>query len=430
MKQTLSARSLYFPERHLPDPVSAWWNAASGEDVPGPLAAAGIRKLERLDRTTIEPLLVFSPVDAERLGTCISEVCQAIGSAAWLVAVPDHHLPRPWVARALELGANDVLDLTQAASIPICLARAKQAFHASQAASAHLAKDRDYLQNAIDNLPSPIFYKNRAGIYVGCNKAFERYIGLDRSEIIGASVYDIAPIRLAEIYDEADDKLMREGTVQVYEADVRYADGTLHTVSFHKAAIRNGAGDVIGLAGAMLDITDRKSLEAQLTRAAERDPLTNCYNRRKFFEVAGKLADKARTTGKPICVGIADIDFFKSVNDRLGHLGGDAVLREVAARLERTSGPGNLMARTGGEEFCFVYPDCAPERFQQESEALRAAVEVADIEFEGTSVCPTISLGTSAFDPKTESLNDALARADRALYAAKEAGRNRVCFAR
>ena len=116
----------------------------------------------------------------------------------------------------------------------------------------------------MDAVPSPIFYKDAAGFYIGGNKAFERYLGLSPEQFIGKTVYDISPADLAEKYDEADRELLNNPGVQTYEASVVYADGTLHNVVFNKATFTNAEGKIAGLIGAILDITERKKAEEAL----------------------------------------------------------------------------------------------------------------------------------------------------------------------
>ncbi|MEI7671629.1 MAG: PAS domain-containing protein [Deltaproteobacteria bacterium] len=116
----------------------------------------------------------------------------------------------------------------------------------------------------MDAVPSPIFYKDAACVYIGGNKAFERYLGLSPEQFIGKTVYDISPANLAEKYDEADRELLNNPGVQTYEASVVYADGTLHNVIFNKATFTNAEGKIVGLVGAILDITERKKAEEAL----------------------------------------------------------------------------------------------------------------------------------------------------------------------
>lgn len=131
-------------------------------------------------------------------------------------------------------------------------------------------KQLAFLQTAIDAIPVPIFYKNTAGIYLGCNRAFASNLGLTPEQIVGKSVYELAPESLAESYDRADRELWERGGVQIYENSVRYADGTLHEVLFHKATFYHTDGTLGGLVGTNLEITELKRTEAALRESEER----------------------------------------------------------------------------------------------------------------------------------------------------------------
>ena len=124
----------------------------------------------------------------------------------------------------------------------------------------------NFQQTMMDTIPSPIFYKDRQGRYLGCNAAFESYIGRPRTEVIGRTVYDIAPKELADHYHEADQALFQTPGVQRYEAQVRYADGSFHEVFFTKGTFTDLEGNVAGLVGVMLDITERRRVEQELER--------------------------------------------------------------------------------------------------------------------------------------------------------------------
>jgi len=131
-----------------------------------------------------------------------------------------------------------------------------------------LIENKNLLGSILESIPNPIFYKNADGVYVNCNKAFSSYLGIPREKIIGSTVYDIAPKELADIYHHADMKLMRERDPQVYEAQVRYADGLLRDVLFYKSLIWGNNGSLQGLVGVMLDVTDRKRIETELHEQA------------------------------------------------------------------------------------------------------------------------------------------------------------------
>lgn len=119
-----------------------------------------------------------------------------------------------------------------------------------------------FQQQLLDTIPVPIFYKNEKYVYIGCNKSFEEFIGMDRLDIIGKSTYDIAPPKFASIYHEKDLELINNPGIQVYEFAVKSkTDDSNRRVIFHKATFGKPNGQVAGLIGAILDITERKNAE-------------------------------------------------------------------------------------------------------------------------------------------------------------------------
>jgi len=133
-----------------------------------------------------------------------------------------------------------------------------------QQAAEHRDQQFRFLQQLLDTIPNPVFYKDANGIYTGCNHAFEEYVGLRLDQIIGRSVYEIAPKDLADTYSASDKMLFDNPGSQRYEARVRYADGSLHNVVFYKATFSDMRGTVLGLVGIILDITERKLREDEI----------------------------------------------------------------------------------------------------------------------------------------------------------------------
>ncbi len=125
-----------------------------------------------------------------------------------------------------------------------------------------------FLDTLLQAIPVPVFYKDIEGRYTGCNRAFEAFYGTARAELLGKTVFDIAPRELAELYQAEDLELFRDGGVQVYDAKMRGAHGVLHDVVFHKAALLDAAGKVVGAIGVILDITDRVRAEEAHARLA------------------------------------------------------------------------------------------------------------------------------------------------------------------
>jgi diguanylate cyclase (GGDEF)-like protein len=175
----------------------------------------------------------------------------------------------------------------------------------------------------------------------------------------------------------------------------------------------------LGIAGVLLRLERQKKALSSLSRAARSDPLTGAANRRRLGEFLSGLAAEG-----PVSVVAADIDFFKRINDELGHDAGDEVLREVASRLASAVREGELLARTGGEEFLVVLPGADAAVARQIAHRLHRAVIERPVEIGGRPREVTVSLGVATTGGRaTEAL---LKEADTALYAAKRNGRNRI----
>ncbi len=157
------------------------------------------------------------------------------------------------------------------------------------------------------------------------------------------------------------------------------------------------------------------------------DALTGLHNRRYMERHLDKLAERAKQTGQPLSVLLADIDHFKSINDSFGHDAGDNVLREFAARFRRNIRGIDLACRLGGEEFVIVMPDTGIEMACQVGERVRACI-AADPFRANAETClrVTASVGIATFGEQDDSPEGLMKRADSALYAAKRGGRNRV----
>ena len=129
--------------------------------------------------------------------------------------------------------------------------------------------DPELHQKIIDALPIPIFYRDLKGIYVACNLAQEKLLGLAKSQIIGKTVFDIQPDEIAVIYAQRDQELLDSPGDQNYDAKFRDASGILHDVVFNKAVIRNAKNEIIGIVGSIFDINERKKAERKLEKARE-----------------------------------------------------------------------------------------------------------------------------------------------------------------
>ncbi|HMJ12721.1 MAG TPA: diguanylate cyclase [Polyangiaceae bacterium] len=168
-------------------------------------------------------------------------------------------------------------------------------------------------------------------------------------------------------------------------------------------------------------------LEQELRERAARDVLTGLWSRRAIFDLLTRELERARRSGMPLGVAMADLDHFKRVNDTYGHLTGDMVLRHCAQRIQSVLRAYDSVGRYGGEEMLLLLPQCEAPCAWNACERVRAAIESQALDTETGPLHVTLSIGaivqTVQGDVSGERL---IAAADRALYAAKAAGRNRV----
>ncbi|NWF99673.1 MAG: GGDEF domain-containing protein [Thermoanaerobaculaceae bacterium] len=157
-------------------------------------------------------------------------------------------------------------------------------------------------------------------------------------------------------------------------------------------------------------------------RASRTDPLTGIKNRRGFLEACDEALRRHRRSGQPVSIILADLDCFKRVNDALGHAAGDGVLKQIAKQLVGSLREQDTVGRWGGEEFVVLLPDTDLAGAFQVAEKLRQTV--ANLGMPAGAGSLTLSLGVAQYRPGTD-IEETIARADRALYRAKEEGRNR-----
>jgi diguanylate cyclase (GGDEF)-like protein len=173
----------------------------------------------------------------------------------------------------------------------------------------------------------------------------------------------------------------------------------------------------------------RERAEAELARLAATDPLTGALNRRGFLERATAAIAQARRAGQPLAVMMLDLDRFKAINDGHGHHAGDSVLREFVAALAPGLRAGDVVGRLGGEEFAVLLADNTAGQAAATADRLRAQVRLGVPHPAGAAAAVTFSAGVAAVSVPGEprvALSTALAEADRALYRAKQGGRDRV----
>jgi diguanylate cyclase (GGDEF)-like protein len=272
------------------------------------------------------------------------------------------------------------------------------------------------------------------------NPAAERIAALPAAKLIDHRLSELPPNNLLHAIDPACRQVLKVGRSVVVELTdprpgryavftvnaVRTGDGatvTLTNISSHKRQEQELRQALTALE---TEMGERKNLQDELTRMATTDSLTGALNRRELMRRAKREVATARRYGRPLSLLIADIDFFKKVNDTYGHGVGDVAIRMVADICAQTLRESDLVARIGGEEFVILMPETTGESACSTAERLRKAIAAIEISADERSFSITVSLGVTEWSPEDENVEATLARADGALYEGKQGGRNRV----
>ena len=252
-----------------------------------------------------------------------------------------------------------------------------------------------------------------------------RQIGYEPSQLIGRNCSMlIAPDHLAEAAEAHFRSLKMDGETNRFEYLVVTASGAQRWHETHARLIVDDNGKPKGILSIVRDIHAQKAVEQRLSEAALVDSLTGLSNRMAYREAVERRR-QADETGA--CVAMLDIDHFKQVNDRYGHAAGDIVLRGFADVARRIVRDGDLVARIGGEEFAFFFPNTGLPQAMEICDRLRSELGATIFRAGTSAINVTVSGGVAELGP--EGIDQALKIADMALYRAKQAGRNQLALA-
>lgn len=284
------------------------------------------------------------------------------------------------------------------------------------------------VQNALDG----IITIDSKGVVQSFNPAAEKIFGYSEREMMGKNIKQLMPEPDHSLHDGYLEKYLRTGIVNIlgFSREVLglRKDGASFPLEINiSEMVWNEGREFVGI---VRDITERRKMEDKLQKLSIMDGLTEIGNRRFFDDTLAKEWKRAMRDQFPVSIVLLDIDFFKLYNDAYGHLEGDTCLKRVAAALKNCiQRPADLVARYGGEEFVMILPETTSEGASSMAEAVRSSIENLKIEHTQNKVSSyvTVSAGVSTLIPQRGTFSEQLiAYADKALYRAKENGRNQV----
>ncbi len=276
------------------------------------------------------------------------------------------------------------------------------------------------------NTMQDVFYRTDAD-------GITRYVCPSVVHILGYSAEEIIGLPAAVFYPESEDRsalvnaIKTQGYVRDFPGQMRCKDGRIIDISISSTVLYDEEGHYAGVEGIWRDITTRRELERKLERYASRDELTDILNRRSILEHLECQITRFHRHQQATSVCILDLDHFKKINDQYGHLAGDRVLRQfseiVSAQLRAHDGFGRL----GGEEFLLILPHTGNAQTEELVNQIRQSV--SEHAFNLGRIAPihiTVSIGATPIQKGDQQSSSILARADQALYCAKDQGRNQL----
>lgn len=287
---------------------------------------------------------------------------------------------------------------------------------------------RAVLASIVQSSGDAIHAVDRAGRVTSWNPAAEALFGYAETDILGRVATHLLPSDVADQDREALARVLESGVAERYECRRRRRDGTQVDVSLTLSPI-TADGAVTGASVITRDISERKRLEQQLRYLADHDPLTGLINGRRFEdELRARVADAVRYQDSGAVLAL-DLDGFKDVNDSHGHAAGDALIRSITERLRDRLRETDTIARIGGDELAVLLRRTTPQGAMGVAQVLLDAVREHRLLLDGRIVRTTTSIGLVTFDGACTEADGLLPEADRALYAAKQAGRDRIVAA-
>ena len=310
--------------------------------------------------------------------------------------------------------------------------------------------EHNLLKHLLDKVPEYIYFKDLNSRFILISKSHANSFGLnDPSEAIGKTDYDFFSMEHAKFAYESEQEVIRTGrTLSIEERETRPNQSDTWVLTT-KMPMYDDDGSIIGTFGISKDITERKLAEENLRVQAERlklqikeinllqeklqeqathDALTGLCNRRIMDQILTKQLNICKQLQITFSIVIIDIDHFKTINDQYGHQIGDAILEEFGRQILSLTRADDFSCRLGGDEILLAFQNMTTQEAKSKAEIIRKKLEETIIYKEDKQVSATVSIGIASFPSDGQSISALIARADEALYMAKDRGRDQIAL--
>ena len=290
------------------------------------------------------------------------------------------------------------------------------------------------LRDLVRSIPDLVWLKDPSGVFLACNRQFERLLNAPESAIVGKTDDDFQPPELAERYRANDRRAIAAGGPIVSETWLTFADnGYRGLFESIKTPMTDAAGKLIGVLGVARDITHRHEAEQRIQFLAYHDPLTRLPNRHLLGDRVQHAQARCGSSGRTAALYLVDLDGFRLLNDTLGHEAGDRLLVEVAKRLAACVRESDTVARFATDEFALIVEDLSgdPADALTRAQAIGSKMlgALAQPHLIGGSVCrSTAGIGVVLFHDASVAVEELLKQAHIAMGNAKSSGRNVMSF--
>ena len=292
-----------------------------------------------------------------------------------------------------------------------------------------LKQSEDRSRSIVDNIPDAYYEVDLRGNLQFFNEAYLKLFGYRHEDMLGLNFRRYVDKKHAEIALRTFSQVFKNGKpVRKMDWKIINKNGEARQVELSVSLMRNAHGKPSGFRGIIQDITSRRKEEEVIRSQALHDPLTGLSNRLLFYDRLNMAIKRARRSQKKVGIIMLDLDHFKDINDRWGHAAGDLLLKEVAGRLLSIVRDTDTVARPGGDEFCIALPSLGSRHdVTQIAEKIVEAFH-RPVYLESEPVAITTSVGAALYPDNGDDLEALIQKADKAMYRAKNLGRNRYCF--